>query len=197
MTGARRLRTFRSTVIEVAEVGLFFVYLALVVAELELVDRPLQTDSLSGYAVPAVVLGAQLAYNHRRSGRWAMLAWGVAAGLGALATFAIFALITRAMGPSVRAQAWLPPVLAGIAATIIVVVVVQRVLGESTTEGRRIAVGEVLGFGLIPFGIWLATREVLLLYALGAVLALAGPILLWLLGQRRKQHRAAGQGAQP
>ena len=186
----------RRVIDAVAFVG-FFAYLALVFAELGSLERPESTDSFSMYAVTATFWGARYGYDHRCSGRLVMLMWGLAGAAGMVALLAGLILITPVIGPYVRAQAWLPPVLIGVAVTFILVFVIGRVLGESTTEGRRIALEEVLAAGLIPFGIWLATLGERLLYAVGIVMALAGPILLWLLSQRRKQLRAMDERARP
>jgi hypothetical protein len=187
MTGVRRL-------IDVVEFVGFFAYLALVFAELRPLDRPVPTDSLSMYAVPATMWGARVAYDHRRSGRMIMLSWGVAAALGLVVLWEGLIVVTQWITPSVRAQAWLPPLLIGLAIAVILVAVGRRTRRESTVEGRKIALAETFGLGLVPIGLWLATQGESLL-PIGAVLAIAGPlILIWLQGQRRKRQLAIGPG---
>src|SRR5258706_14641692 len=99
MTGARRL-------IDVAEFAGSFAYLALVFAEMVPVDRPDASDAFASAVVGATMWGGRLAYDHRRSGRLIMLSWGLAAGLGLVALYESLVVVTRLIGPSVRAQAW-------------------------------------------------------------------------------------------
>jgi hypothetical protein len=173
----------------VINVGLF-AYLALVLADLEPVDRPLTTDSWWIFAVPATMWGARLASDHRRGGPWVMLAWGAATAFGFVATFLGLLVLVQTIAPQVRAQAGLQAVLVGLAITWALVALVRRIRRESTTVARSIALGEDLALCAIPVGIWLAAQGESMIVVGGSIAIAAPLVLLWLLGQRRTRGLA-------
>jgi hypothetical protein len=179
-----RIRTIGGEIVVV--VG-FLVFIVLVFAETEQVGRPVTAE---WFWPLATLWGIRLAYDHRHTGPLVMLAWGVATAIGTAASFAGLLLVAHAIGPSVRAQAWLPPVLIGLAVTAVLAVLVRRFLRESTTDGRAIAVGEDLALCLVPLGLALATQGELL-FPVGGGLALSGPVIMYRLGAERRRRGLA------
>jgi hypothetical protein len=164
-------------------------FFAVLVAATETVDGPLTMDRLWATAGLPALHGVRLAYDHRSSGPFAMLAWGAAGAIGAVASVAGVLMLASAIGPWVRAQPWLPPVLVSLLVAVVLGVLLRRFLRESTTVGRAIALGEDLALLLIPFGIWVAMASwESLLISVGGAIALAGPVIAyWLQGERRRR----------
>jgi hypothetical protein len=172
----------------------FAVFVVVALAEMEQVDRPV-ADLLLTVVVLSAIQGARQAHEHRHSGRRMMLAWGGAAVAGSAAVITGMFLIAHAVGPSVRAQAWLPPVLVGLAAVGVIGLFVRSVIRESTKDGRAIAIGQALALCLVPLGMWLvATGPGELLNSVGAGLAISGPVILYWL-QRERVRRGLEHGA--
>jgi hypothetical protein len=171
----------------------FAVFVVVALAEMEQVDRPVADLSLT-VVVLSAIQGVRQAHDHRHSGRRMMLAWGVAGVAGSAAVIVGMVLVAHAIGPSVRAQAWLPPVLVGLAAVGAIGLFVRSVIREPTKDGRAIAIGEGLALCVVPLGIWLvATGPGELLNSVGAGLAIAGPVILyWLQRERRRRELEHG-----
>jgi len=176
---------------EIASSAAFFAFIVLVIAELTRVDRSVISEvSGSGFFfLVALISALRPAYDHRHSGRRAVLTSAAKGILVVAATLVVLVVVVEAIRPFVRAQPWLPPVLVGIAVVGAFVVLVRNVVLESTAVGRAIAVGEDIAVLMIPFGLWvaMATWNEAQTWAGGAVM-LAGPITLyWLQRERRRR----------
>lgn len=183
-----RSRTSVRSRVSGAAIGLgFFAFLVLLFAETEPLDRPWTPESaLVWGSFPALLHGARLGYDRRRSGVPTMLAWGVGGIVATAVAFIGLILLAHAIGPSARTLVWLPNVLITIAVVAVLAGLTQHVRREATPDGRRIAITEVLALAIIPLGLWLTTMgEIRSL--VGIALALAGPVLLYRLESERRR----------